>query len=109
MIFILIPWFHPAYKAGGPIQSVANMVNGLREACGANGEEFRRSEILPVAECTVNRFAQQTDVCSTQDDKTKKDDSLRSDNFQFKIFCSNKDLDGGILQGIKAADKKWRT
>ena len=25
-ILILIPWFHPAYKAGGPIRSVANMV-----------------------------------------------------------------------------------
>lgn len=26
-IFILIPWFHPAYKAGGPIQSVANLIS----------------------------------------------------------------------------------
>ncbi|MDB5280373.1 MAG: glycosyltransferase family 4 protein [Ferruginibacter sp.] len=26
-IFITIPWFHPAYKAGGPVQSVANLVN----------------------------------------------------------------------------------
>ena len=30
-IFITIPWFHPAYKAGGPVQSIANMVNELRE------------------------------------------------------------------------------
>ena len=75
-IFISLPWFHPAYKAGGPIQSIANMVNGLREACGANREGLRRSEILPVAESTVNRFAQQTDVCSTQDDKSGKDDRL---------------------------------
>ena len=29
MVFILIPWFHPAYKAGGPIQSVASMVKLL--------------------------------------------------------------------------------
>src|SRR5690606_21888079 len=28
-IFISIPWFTPAYKAGGPIQSVANMVSEL--------------------------------------------------------------------------------
>ena len=26
LILITIPWFHPAYKAGGPIQSIANMV-----------------------------------------------------------------------------------
>lgn len=25
-IFISIPWFHPAYKAGGPVQSIANLV-----------------------------------------------------------------------------------
>ena len=28
-IYILIPWFHPAYKAGGPIQSIANMIREL--------------------------------------------------------------------------------
>ena len=25
-IFICIDWFHPAYKAGGPVQSIANLV-----------------------------------------------------------------------------------
>jgi glycosyltransferase involved in cell wall biosynthesis len=30
-IFISIPWFHPAFKAGGPVQSIANMVNELKE------------------------------------------------------------------------------
>ena len=30
-IFITIPWFHPAFKAGGPVQSIANMVNELKE------------------------------------------------------------------------------
>src|SRR5688572_18091469 len=29
-IFISIPWFHPAFKAGGPIQSIANMVNEVK-------------------------------------------------------------------------------
>jgi len=28
-VFVSIPWFLPAYKAGGPIQSVANMVAAL--------------------------------------------------------------------------------
>lgn len=28
-IFVLIPWFSPAYKAGGPIQSVAGMIKHL--------------------------------------------------------------------------------
>lgn len=30
-IFISIPWFLPAYKAGGPIQSIANLVNNFSE------------------------------------------------------------------------------
>lgn len=30
-IFITIPWFLPAFKAGGPIQSIANMVKELDE------------------------------------------------------------------------------
>lgn len=30
-IFITIPWFIPAFKAGGPILSIANMVNELDE------------------------------------------------------------------------------
>ncbi len=28
-IFIIIPWFHPAFKAGGPIQSIAGLVKHL--------------------------------------------------------------------------------
>lgn len=31
IILITIPWFHPAYKAGGPIQSIANMVEQFFE------------------------------------------------------------------------------
>jgi len=30
-IFITIPWFLPAYKAGGPIQSIANLVENFNE------------------------------------------------------------------------------
>ncbi|MEO6949258.1 MAG: glycosyltransferase [Ginsengibacter sp.] len=30
-IFISIPWFLPAFRAGGPIQSVANLVSGFNE------------------------------------------------------------------------------
>ncbi|MCY7290672.1 MAG: glycosyltransferase [Ferruginibacter sp.] len=30
-IFISIPWFLPAYKAGGPIQSIVNLVNNFSE------------------------------------------------------------------------------
>lgn len=31
IIFISIPWFLPAYKAGGPIQSIANLVDNYTE------------------------------------------------------------------------------
>jgi hypothetical protein len=30
-IFISIPWFLPAFRAGGPIQSVANLVKEFKE------------------------------------------------------------------------------
>ncbi len=30
-VFISIPWFHPAFRAGGPVQSVANLVNEFKE------------------------------------------------------------------------------
>jgi glycosyltransferase involved in cell wall biosynthesis len=30
-IFISIPWFSPAYKAGGPIQSIANLINNYTD------------------------------------------------------------------------------
>lgn len=56
-IFILIPWFHPAYKAGGPIQSIAALVNTMQTG------------------------------------------------FQFKIFCSNKDLNNEILPSV--ITDKW--
>jgi glycosyltransferase involved in cell wall biosynthesis len=51
-IFITIPWFAPAYKAGGPIQSIVNLVSNFKEGVS------------------------------------------------YHIFCSNKDLDGRILQSI---------
>jgi len=48
-IAVFIPWFSPAYKAGGPIQSIANMVDQFHE------------------------------------------------KISYKIFCSNTDLDGTVL------------
>jgi glycosyltransferase involved in cell wall biosynthesis len=51
-IFITIPWFLPAFRAGGPIQSIANLV-----------KEF-------------------------------------SDQAEYYIFCSDKDLNGGTLDNI---------
>lgn len=51
-IVILIDWFAPAYKAGGPIQSIVNLVNQELEG------------------------------------------------IEYKIICSNKDVDGQLLQGI---------
>jgi glycosyltransferase involved in cell wall biosynthesis len=57
IVFITISWFLPAYKAGGPIQSIANLV-----------ENF-------------------------------------ADDIQYKIFCSNVDLDNTVLQNIEF--DKW--
>ncbi|MDB5223209.1 MAG: glycosyltransferase family 4 protein [Chitinophagaceae bacterium] len=51
--FISIPWFYPAYRAGGTIQSVVNMVANFNEG------------------------------------------------IRYKIFCSNKDIDGKMLSHVK--------
>jgi glycosyltransferase involved in cell wall biosynthesis len=56
-VFICIPWFHPAFRAGGPVQSIANMVN-----------EF-------------------------------------DGDTQFRIFCSNTDLNNIKLENIEI--NKW--
>ena len=53
MIFITIPWFTPAYRAGGPVQSILNLVNNF------------------------------------------------TDGVEFRIFCSNKDLNGEVLIGVE--------
>jgi glycosyltransferase involved in cell wall biosynthesis len=70
-IFITIPWFHPAYKAGGPIQSIANMVSqlGNRQSAIDNGPP----------------------------EAIGKDNNV----FEFKIFCGNKDLDGSVLTNVE--------
>ena len=60
VIVICIDWFAPAYKAGGPVQSVANMIA-----------------------------------------------QFENDNCQFKIFCSNKDVDGSII--VPGETDKWVT
>ncbi len=52
-IFICIDWFHPAYKAGGPVQSIANLV-----------EQYGLGQV------------------------------------NFKIFCSDTDLDGTVNKGV---------
>jgi glycosyltransferase involved in cell wall biosynthesis len=53
-IFITIPWFLPAFRAGGPIQSVANLVKEFREGveyfifCGdteLNGSALENVEV----------------------------------------------------------------
>lgn len=52
-IFVCIDWFHPAYKAGGPVQSIVNLVEQYSDR-----------------------------------------------NVQFRIFTSNKDLDGTVNEGV---------
>ena len=67
-VYISIPWFLPAYKAGGPIQSIANLVNQLAVGSG----QFAAGSL-----------------------------QLASEPCQFKVLCSNKDLDGTVLVGVE--------
>jgi glycosyltransferase involved in cell wall biosynthesis len=57
IVFISIPWFSPAFKAGGPIQSIANMVKEMD-----SGYEFyiftSNTDLdgLPIAVTTINEW-----------------------------------------------------
>ncbi|HEU5053429.1 MAG TPA: glycosyltransferase [Hanamia sp.] len=63
-IFITIPWFVPAFRAGGPVQSVANLVSEFNEGVeyyiycgdtdlnGAELENIRPNEWVPYNEWT---------------------------------------------------------
>lgn len=53
-VFIIIPWFTPAYRAGGPIRSIENLIINVK------------------------------------------------DNIQYRIFCSNKDVEGTLLDNIQS-------
>ena len=77
VIYISIPWFIPAYKAGGPIQSIANLVEQL-----AVGPESIREQLAE----------EQLAVGSLQ---------LANEPYQFKIICSNNDLDGSLLKELE--------
>ena len=65
-IFIIYDYFHPAYKAGGPIQSIANMVWAMGNC--ANGQSTEKN--------------------------------VKQPGYSFRIFCSNKDLDGSLITGV---------
>ena len=81
-IFILIPWFHPAYKAGGPVRSVANMVRQLD-----------------------NSQLSMVNSQWSEGNETQKVNETDKVLFEFKIFTSNKDLDGTVLQNVEF--DKW--
>lgn len=89
-IFITIPWFYPAFKAGGPIQSVANMIDQL-------GTVAPRVDSYQEAMVRVHK--------SINDLGNPADKEAQHNDLKFKIFCGNKDLDGTLLEGV--ANNKW--
>lgn len=84
IIFITIPWFLPAYRAGGPIQSVANLVEHFSEGvqyrifCGntdLNGEPLEGIETgkwLPYNDYTQVWYADKEEISKTITTQTEK-------------------------------------
>ena len=78
IIFISIPWFSPAYKAGGPIQSIVNLVQNFDENisykiyCGNTDLDGKLLEDIKFD--TWNYFSNNTQVyyTSTQNSKDLK-------------------------------------
>ena len=84
IVFITIPWFLPAYRAGGPIQSVANLVENFNEGvtyrifCGAtdlNGEALEGIETgkwLRYNDYTQVWYAEKDEISKTITIQTEK-------------------------------------
>lgn len=76
-IFITIPWFLPAFRAGGPIQSVANLVKEFREGVeyfifcadvdlnGAELEGIQADKWVAYNECTKVWYAKPGKISDT--------------------------------------------
>ena len=131
-IFISIPWFLPAYKAGGPVQSIANLVNNFTENveyyifCGdtdLNNEPLKniiRAEWVPYNTHTKIWYARKKDLSETLGAQIK---FLKPDvvyiiglfNWHFNIvpllFCkANKKILSvrGMLHPGALSQKKWK-
>jgi glycosyltransferase involved in cell wall biosynthesis len=131
-IFITIPWFVPAFRAGGPVQSVANLVKEYREEtayfifCGdmdLNGaalENIQTDEWIPYNECTKVWYASPDKISDTlvkQVASQKPDILLIVGLFSWHfnivpmLFCKGprKILSTrGMLHPGALAQKKWK-
>ena len=76
-IFITIPWFVPAYRAGGPVQSIANLIKEFRKGVqyfifcgdvdlnGAELENIHTNEWITYNECTKVWYAKPDKISDT--------------------------------------------
>ena len=131
-IFISIPWFLPAYKAGGPIQSVANLINNFTENISYNIfcsdadlnneplQNITKSEWIQYNDYTKIWYAPQkglSDTLATQIEVLKPDVLyiIGLFNWHFNIvpllFCkANKKILSvrGMLHPGALTQKKWK-
>ncbi|KAA9034607.1 glycosyltransferase [Ginsengibacter hankyongi] len=131
-VFITIPWFLPAFRAGGPIQSIANLVNEFREDieyyifCGDTDltggalENITTGEWLPFNEHTQVWYADHEKI---SDSLVKQVETIKPDvlyiigifSWHFNIvpiiFCKvpKKILSvRGMLHPGALSQKKWK-
>jgi glycosyltransferase involved in cell wall biosynthesis len=71
IVFITIPWFAPAYKAGGPIQSIVNLVSNYTN------------------DVTYKIFCSNKDLDETVLDKVKTDTWVKFNNCAEVFYTSN--------------------
>ena len=73
-IVIFIDWFAPAYKAGGPIQSIVNLVNqpleGAEYRIICSNKDLDGSPLQDIRPNTWVRFNERTEVWYISNDKT---------------------------------------
>lgn len=81
-VFISIPWFIPAYRAGGPIQSLANLINNFKSGieyrvfCGSkdlNGEPLNveTGKWIPYNEQTMVWYAPDENISRSLTEQTE--------------------------------------
>jgi glycosyltransferase involved in cell wall biosynthesis len=131
-IFITIPWFVPAFRAGGPIQSIANLVREYRDEVeylifcgdtdlnGAELEDIQTNEWVPFNEQTKVWYARpekRSDILVKLVEKEKPDILFMIGVFSWhfnivpNLFCKGPrkilSTRGMLLPGA-LSQKKWK-
>ncbi|MFZ1529079.1 MAG: glycosyltransferase [Ferruginibacter sp.] len=98
-LLISIPWFYPAYKAGGPIQSVQNLVNNYQDPGYFIITGKKDADGSPVAIAGFDKwnfFSKNTQVCYTNKPVSEINNAVKKFNPQILFIIGLFDFNFNI-------------